>query len=89
MLAQPGRDTDAVLAGRWGTTAKTVNLKRNALGIAAYGHVQWTPDMLAALGRDSDAAIADRFGLSKSSVVAKRQSLGQAATGSVGRTPFD
>ena len=48
MLAQPGRDTDAVLAGRWGTTAKTVNLKRNALGIAAYGHVQWTPDMLAA-----------------------------------------
>ncbi len=43
MLAQLGTDKDAVLAERWGTTAKTVNLKRNALGIPAFGHVQWTP----------------------------------------------
>ncbi len=46
MLALLGTDKDAVLAQRWGTTAKTVNLKRNALGIPAFGLVQWTPEML-------------------------------------------
>lgn len=73
MLAQLG-GKDAVLAERWGTTAKTVNLKRNALGIPAFGHVQWTPEMLAALGTDSDAALAKRWGMSKASVLAKRRS---------------
>ena len=50
MIAQLGTDKDAVLAERWGTTAKTVNLKRNSLGIPAFGHVAWTEPMLAALG---------------------------------------
>ena len=93
MLAALGQEQDAVLAARWGTTAKTVNLKRNALGIAAFGRVQWTPEMLAALGQDSDAAVAARFGLSKASVVAKRLSvhaaLGQAAPGRGSRAAFD
>ena len=53
MLAALGSDKDAVLAERWGTSAKTVNLKRNSLGIAAFGHVDWTPEMLAALGQES------------------------------------
>jgi len=79
MLAQLGTDKDAVLAERWGTTAKTVNLKRNALGIPAFGHVQWTPEMEAALGTDSDAELARRWGLSKASVVARRQQLGVAS----------
>lgn len=60
MLAQLGKEKDAVLAERWGTTAKTVNLKRNALGIPAFGHVQWTGEMLALLGTDSDAELAKR-----------------------------
>lgn len=58
MLAALGSDKDAVLAERWGTSAKTVNLKRNSLGIAAFGHVDWTPEMLAALGQESDASLA-------------------------------
>lgn len=80
MLAQLGKEKDAVLAERWGTTGKTVNLKRNALGIPAFGHVQWTPEMLAALGTDSDAALAKRWGMSKASVLAKRKELGIAST---------
>ena len=72
MLAQLGTDKDAVLAERWGTTAKTVNLKRNSLGIAAFGHVQWTPAMLTALGQSTDADLAAQWGISKASVVAKR-----------------
>lgn len=78
MLAALGSDKDAVLAEQWGTSAKTVNLKRNSLGIAAFGHVEWTPDMLAALGQESDARLATRWGISKASVVAKRGALGIA-----------
>ena len=78
MLAQLGTDKDAVLAERWGTTAKTVNLKRNALGVPAFGLVQWTPEMLGQLGTDSDAELAQRWGMSKASVVAKRKELGIA-----------
>ena len=78
MLAALGSDKDAVLAERWGTSAKTVNLKRNSLGIAAFGHVDWTPEMLAALGQESDASLATRWGISKASVVAKRGALGIA-----------
>jgi electron transfer flavoprotein alpha/beta subunit len=55
-----------------------VNLKRNSLGIAAFGHVAWTPEMLAALGQESDASLATQWGISKASVVAKRGSLGIA-----------
>ncbi|MDO4592644.1 MAG: hypothetical protein Q4B46_07570, partial [Comamonadaceae bacterium] len=79
MLAQLGKEKDAVLAERWGTTAKTVNLKRNALGIPACGHVQWTQEMLTVLGTDSDAELAKRWGMSKASVVAKRKELGIAS----------
>ena len=75
MLAQLGKEKDAVLAERWGTTAKTVNLKRNALGIPAFGHVQWTGEMLALLGTDSDAELAKRWDMSKASVLAKRKEL--------------
>ena len=75
MLALLGTDKDSVLAERWGTTAKTVNLKRNALGIPAFGHVQWTDEMLASLGKEVDAELARRFGISKASVIAKRQEL--------------
>lgn len=78
MLAALGTDKDAVLAERWGTSAKTVNLKRNSLGIAAFGHVDWTPEMLAALGQEADASLATRWGISKASVVAKRGALGLA-----------
>lgn len=78
MLAALGNDKDAVLAERWSTSAKTVNLKRNSLGIAAFGHVDWTPEMLAALGQESDASLATRWGISKASVVAKRGALGIA-----------
>ena len=79
MLAQLGTDKDAVLAERWGTSAKTVNLKRNALGIPAFALVQWTLEMQAALGTDSDAELAKRWGMSKASVVAKRKELGIAS----------
>ena len=75
MLAQLGREKDAVLAERWGTSAKTVNLKRNALGIAAFGHFQWTHEAIALLGSDSDAELARQLGISKASVVAKRGAL--------------
>ena len=74
-IAALGTDTDAVLAERWGTTAKTVNLKRNSLGIAAYGHVLWTDEMQAQLGSSTDAALAAQWGISKASVVAKRVEL--------------
>ena len=87
MLALLGTDKDSVLAERWGTTAKTVNLKRNALGIAAFGHVLWTDDMLASLGKEVDAELARRWGISKASVIAKRQGLEIApavATGAAG-----
>ena len=75
MTALLGTDKDAVLAERWGTSAKTVNLKRNSLGIPAFGHVAWTEDMLAALGTASDAELAAQWGISKASVVAKRVAL--------------
>ena len=75
MLAALGSDKDAVLAERWGTTAKTVNLQRNRLAIPAFGHVVWTNDMLAALGHATDAELAARWGISKASVVAKRGAL--------------
>ena len=78
MIAQLGTDKDAVLAERWGTTAKTINLKRNSLGIAAFGHVAWTQAMLDALGHSTDAELAARWGISKASVVAKRGALGIA-----------
>lgn len=78
MIAQLGTDKDAVLAERWGTTAKTVNLKRNSLGIAAFGHVLWTPEMLAQLGTQPDADLATAWQISKASVVAKRGTLGIA-----------
>ena len=58
MLALLGQEKDAVLAQRWGTSAKTVNLKRNALGIPAFGHFQWTQPALALLGREADAEVA-------------------------------
>ena len=79
MLTLLGTDKDSVLAQRWGTTAKTVNLKRNALGVPAFGLVQWTPEMLGQLGTDSDAELAKRWGMSKASVVAKRKELGIAS----------
>ena len=75
MTALLGTDKDAVLAERWGTSAKTVNLKRNSLGIPAFGHVAWTEDMLAALGTATDAQLAAQWGISKASVVAKRVEL--------------
>ena len=78
MLALLGTDKDAVLAECWGTSAKTVSLKRNALGIAAFGHVLWTDVMLALLGTEVDAELAAQWGISKASVVAKRQELGIA-----------
>ena len=78
MTALLGTDKDAVLAERWGTSAKTVNLKRNSLGIPAFGHVAWTEDMLAALGTATDAQLAAQWGISKASVVAKRGALGIA-----------
>ncbi|QNP48752.1 hypothetical protein [Diaphorobacter aerolatus] len=80
MLALLGTDKDAVLAARWGTTPKTVNLKRNALGIPAYGHVLWTDGMLARLGTQVDAELAQAWGISKASVIAKRQALSIPAT---------
>ena len=86
MLALLGTDKDSVLAERWGTTAKTVNLKRNALGITAFGHVLWTDEMLALLGKEVDAELARRWGISKASVIAKRQELEiapAAATGTI------
>ena len=67
MLAQLGREKDAVLAERWGISAKTVNLKRNALGIAAFGHFQWTSETTALLGKASDAEVAKQLGISKAS----------------------
>ena len=78
MLALLGTDKDAALAERWGTSAKTVSLKRNALGIAAFGHVLWTDVMLALLGTEVDAELAAQWGISKASVVAKRGALGIA-----------
>ena len=78
MIAALGTDKDAVLAERWGTTAKTVNLKRNSLGIAAFGHVQWTEAMIAALGHSTDADLAATWGISKASVVAQRVARGIA-----------
>ena len=78
MTALLGTDKDAVLAERWGTSAKTVNLKRNSLGIPAFGHLAWTEDMLAALGTATDAQLAAQWGSSKASVVAKRGALGIA-----------
>ena len=75
MLAQLGKEKDAVLAERWGTSAKTVNLKRNALGIAAFGHFQWTKEAVAMLGKEPDAEVARQLGISKASVVAKRVEL--------------
>ena len=56
-----------------------MNLKRNALGIAACGLVHWTPEMQAQLGTDSDAELAKRWGISKASVVAQRKVLGIAS----------
>ena len=61
MLAQLGKEKDAVLAERWGTTAKTVNLKRNALGIAPYGQLKWDEAALALLGQLPDAEVARRL----------------------------
>ena len=84
MLAQLGQEKDAVLAERWGTSAKTVNLKRNALGIAAFGHVLWTDEMLALLGKEVDAELARRWGISKASVIAKRQELEIAPAAATG-----
>ena len=86
MLALLGTDKDSVLAERWGTTAKTVNLKRNALGIAAFGHVLWTDEMLALLGKEVDAELARRWGISKASVIAKRQELEIAPAAATGTT---
>ena len=86
MIAQLGTDKDAVLAERWGTTAKTVNLKRNSLSIAAFGHVTWTQAMLDELGRSTDAELAARWSISKASVVARRTELGIAPlTGAASR----
>ncbi len=89
MLAQLGTDKDAALAVRWGTTAKTVSLKRKELGVPAFGHVRWSGAMLARLGRELDAELAREWGISKASVIAKRQELGVAsvgaATGAKGR----
>lgn len=79
MLAQLGTEKDAVLAERWGTSAKTVNLKRNALGIPAHGHFVWTREAEAQLGLASDAQVAQALGISKASVVARRQALGIAS----------
>ncbi|MBF5004478.1 hypothetical protein [Diaphorobacter caeni] len=87
MLALLGTDKDSVLAERWGTTAKTVNLKRNALGISAFGHVLWTGEMLACLGKEVDAELARRFGISKASVIAKRQELSIAPAVASGAVP--
>ena len=84
MIAQLGTDKDAVLAERWGTTAKTINLKRNSLGIAAFGHVAWTQAMLDALGHSTDAELAARWGISKASVIAKRQELEIAPAAATG-----
>ena len=64
-------------------------VERNALGIPAFGHVQWTPEMLVALGTDSDAALAKRWGMSKASVVAKRKELGIACTSEQQGGAFD
>ena len=91
MLAQLGQEKDAVLAERWGTSAKTVNLKRNALGIPAYGHFQWTPEAVALLGTLPDAQVAQQLGISKASVVAKRGALGIAPAGGAATSsaPFD
>lgn len=75
MIAQLGTDKDAVLAERWGTSAKTVNLKRNSLGIVAFGHVAWTESMISALGQHTDAELAALWGISKASVVVKRVEL--------------
>lgn len=82
MLAQLGQEKDVLLAERWGTSAKTVNLKRNALGIPAYGHFQWAPEAVALLGTQPDAAVAQQLGISKASVVAKRGELGIASVSS-------
>jgi len=79
-----------VLAQRWGTSAKTVNLKRNALGIPAFGHFQWTQPALALLGREADAEVAKQLGISKASVVAKRTELGiDSVTGAAASSAFD
>ena len=51
---------------------------RNALGIPAFGHFQWTQPALALLGQEADAEVAKQLGISKASVVAKRQELGIA-----------
>ena len=85
MLAQLGQEKDAVLAERWGTTAKTVNLKRNALGIAAFAQTQqfqWTAQALALLGTMADAELAQQLGISKASVVARRLQAGVASVSS-------
>ena len=82
MLAQLGQEKDAVLAERWGTTAKTVNLKRNALGIAAFAQTQqfqWSAHALALLGTMADAELAQQLGISKASVVARRMQAGVAS----------
>ena len=52
MIALRGTDKDAVLAERWGTTAKTINLKRNSLGIAAL------PAVVGAAAAEGDGAAA-------------------------------
>lgn len=92
MLRLLGTDKDAVLAERWGTTAKTVSLKRKALHVPAFGHVQWTDSMLARLGTEVDADLAREWGISKASVIARRQELGIAAIGAAAGAkgqPFD
>ena len=78
-----------MLAERWGTSAKTVNLKRNALGIAAFGHFQWTKEAVAMLGKEPDAEVARQLGISKASVVAKRTEFGIASLTGAASGAFD
>ena len=78
-----------MLAERWGISAKTVNLKRNALGIAAFGHFQWTSETTALLGKASDAEVAKQLGISKASVVARRTELGIAPLTGAANRAFD
>lgn len=72
-----GKMSDYVLASKHGISQTAVRIKRNALGIPAYGAgIVWTEQMLAELGKVYDSAFAGKYNISRPTVRSKRIELG-------------
>lgn len=79
-LAQLGKFSDKVLAGKFRCSEQVIVKKRKALGIKArHGARLWRKAEIALLGTDTDKVIAQQLGVSASQARLKRNELGIAA----------